>query len=285
MSSSRAAGIPGKASHLFRWSMALTLRNFLLILLIAGCAPPAKEFTSPEITSQELREHVRYLASDEVRGRKAGEEGNRQAAGYIAARFKQYGLTALFKARSGASGYLQEFTFISSRRPGKNNSLRLRSNNVSKDFTPERQYRTLSFSADTSITAPLMFAGYGISAHDSVQFDDYAGMNVRGKVVVVLRYSPSGPGENWFTRHMSIAEKTYAARDSGAAGIIFLTAPPGTEGAELSSFPQAAPLSVSAIPASFLGAKLAHRLRGRVLERIFGIWTISFGVYFLFSQL
>jgi uncharacterized protein len=47
----------------------------------------------------------------------------------------------------------------------------------------------------------------------------------------------------------------------------------------------AALLSVSAIPASFLGAKLAHRLHGRILERIFGIWTISFGVYFLFSQL
>ncbi|HYQ86874.1 MAG TPA: M28 family peptidase [Bacteroidota bacterium] len=228
--------------------MRLTIRNVLLVLVMAGCAPPANEFTSPEITSQELREHVRYLASDELKGRRAGEEGNRQAAGYIAARFKQYALTAPFQPRPGSSAYLQEFTFVSSRRPGKKNSLRLTANSVSKDFTPERQYRTLSFSADTSLTAPLMFAGYGISAHDSVQFDDYAGSNVRGKVVVVLRYSPSGPGENSFTRYMSISEKTFAARDSGAAGIIFLTAPAGSEGAELSSFPQAAPLSVSAIP-------------------------------------
>ena len=50
-------------------------------------------------------------------------------------------------------------------------------------------------------------------------------------------------------------------------------------------WPVAGLLSVSVVPSAYVGAKLALRLRNRTLERIFGIWTIVFGVYFLFSQL
>ena len=76
---------------------------------------------SPEITSQELREHIKYLASDELAGRKTGEEGNRKAARYIADEFKHYGL----KPYGDGQSYFQEFGFISTAKVDDQNSLRL----------------------------------------------------------------------------------------------------------------------------------------------------------------
>ncbi|HEY6192010.1 MAG TPA: M20/M25/M40 family metallo-hydrolase [Bacteroidota bacterium] len=220
---------------------------FALALLPGGesKAPPRG---SSEITAQELREHVRYLSSDELKGRKSGEEGNRLAASYIAACFKEYGLLPPPQTGTNGSPYLQEFSFIISRKPGGNNALSFTREGTRSEAKAGTEFQALSFSADTSVSAPLAFAGYGISSPEILHYDDYKGLDVRGKFVVVMRYSPMGPGENKFTSAMGILEKTMTARDSGAAGIIFLTAPPGSRGSELSTLTGQYPYPAVSIP-------------------------------------
>src|SRR5437867_3530470 len=88
----------------------------LALLLLVGCAPKVDEFVSPDITSQELRRHIKYLASDELKGRMSGEEGNRLAADYIASQFKRDGLLSPPEHATPRGGYLQEFSFVTSRK-------------------------------------------------------------------------------------------------------------------------------------------------------------------------
>ncbi len=230
--------------------MITRMRIFLsLLLLVPASALNAQTPASSGVSQEEILRHVRYLASDDLKGRKSGEEGNRLAAAYIAARFKEYGLVAPSQTVAAGTPYLQDFTFVTSRKPGENNSLSFNAGGTSIALKQGDEFRTLPFSVDTTVTAPLVFVGYGIAARDSVRYDDYAGMNVRGKVVVVMRYSPQGPGEHGFTRFMGFLEKTMTARDSGAVGMIFLTAPPGSEGSELSSVPSGFPYSSLSLPA------------------------------------
>ena len=118
--------------------------------------------------------------------------GNRLAAAYIAARFREYGLLPPPQTEAKGTPYLQDFPFVISRKPGERNSLRFAGAGTPVEPEAGKQFQTLAFSADTVLTAPLVFAGYGISAADSLRYDDYSGMNVRGKVVVVMRYSPLG---------------------------------------------------------------------------------------------
>ncbi|MBI1807251.1 MAG: M28 family peptidase [Ignavibacteria bacterium] len=203
-----------------------------MLLLLIGCAPKVSEYLSTDITAQELRDHVKYLASDELRGRRTGEEGNKLAAAYIAGYFERAGLTP-----AGDHGsYFQNFSFIAARRVGESNSLSIHSGEITRRYKSEEEYRTLSFSEDTLVTAPVAFVGYGISAHDSLTYDDYASIHVKNKIVIALRYSPGGPGNNTFARFASLIDKSITAREKGAAAIVFLTGPPGKEGSELKDF-------------------------------------------------
>jgi hypothetical protein len=224
-------------------------RLLISFLLLQSASILNAQAPAPAGVSQELLlGHIRYLASEGLKGRKSGEEGNRLAAAYIASRFKEYGLSAPPQTVAAGTPYLQDFTFVTSRKPGKKNSLRITAGAMTASFSQGEDFKPLSFSADTSVTAPLAFVGYGISAHDSVQYDDYAGVSVRGKIVVMMRYSPDGPGDHRFTRFMSFIDKAMTARDSGASGVIFLTAPPGSEGSDLSSVPSDVAYSGTPLP-------------------------------------
>ena len=120
----------------------------------------------------------------------------------------------------------------------------------------------MSFTENTVVTAPLVFVGYGISARDSIQYDDYGGMDVKGKIVVAMRYSPGGSGENRFTRYLPLMEKAYAARDHGAMGIVLLSGIPGGEGADLMPFKYPVTKSVGIAVAALRWADMDTLLRG-----------------------
>jgi aminopeptidase YwaD len=203
--------------------------------IIVGCAPSSQQqqaASSPEVTTAEILQHIKYLASDELRGRKAGEEGNRLAAQYIANLFEQDGL----KPIGDDGGYFQNFSFVSSTKEGKANQFTVALDGRTIEYKIDEQYKPLSFSIDTTLTTPLVFVGYGISSTDSLQYDDYAGVDVKGKNVIVLRYSPAAVGMDHLAERANLMVKVMTAREKGAAGIIFVTAPPDSAGAELSSF-------------------------------------------------
>jgi hypothetical protein len=214
--------------------MKTLLNIFVLISIISvfNCAPKVIEFVSADITSGELRQHVKYLTSDELAGRRSGEEGNRKAAEYIADKFKEYGL-----APAGASGgYFQEFSFVSATKVGANNKFELNIGDKTIILKPKDDYRPLSSSTDTSLTTKFVFAGFGIAAPDSMHYNDYADLDVKGKLVMVMRGSPDTSVADKFFQHSNIMGKLFTAREKGAIGIIFLTGMPGTKSDNLGAF-------------------------------------------------
>ncbi len=198
------------------------------ILILAACsvawtgafAQPA----STSITADELRTHVRYLASDDLEGRGTGQPGNDKAAAYIAAQLASYGV---LPAGDG-SGYLQTFEFVARVEPGAGNRLALSGSGVSggtQAIEGKDDIMPLALSSTGSATGDLVFAGYGLSVPDK-QYDDYAGLDVQGKIVVILRFGPEGDAPHSdFTRHTSLRNKARLAREKGAVGIVLITGP------------------------------------------------------------
>jgi len=199
-----------------RTTLALAL---LLIPPVATAQNPAAE-----INANDLKTYIRYLASDELAGRASGAPGNEAAARYIARYIHDWGLIPL-----GDSGtYFQHFQFVSSVRSGPGNALRLEGKPVAGGMlnaAPDADFRPLGFTSNGTVSGPLVFAGYGISATDS-SYDDFRNLDVRGTIIVVLRYSPDGSDPHGtLTRFSSFQSKTRAARDRGALGFIVVTGP------------------------------------------------------------
>ncbi|MBI4548168.1 MAG: M28 family peptidase, partial [Ignavibacteriae bacterium] len=196
----------------------------IVSIALSSCTHRQYERTSPstpDITAQELQHHVKYLTSDELQGRRAGEKGNEVAAAYIASEFKKYGLLPV-----GDKGtYLQHFNFISSVKVGEQNKFAITANGKSDTLTLQEEFRPMGFSLDTTITAQLVFCGYGIS-DTALNYDDYANIDVTNKIIIVLRYTPEGrKQESPFFKHAPFRAKAFQARTQGAAGAIFLSGP------------------------------------------------------------
>jgi aminopeptidase YwaD len=176
-----------------------------------------------------LQTHIKYLASDELEGRSSGSEGNRKAAEYIASFFKQNSIPPL-----GAS-YFQEFTVPTSIALADGNKFALEIT-IEQPGIPKDQikpvkvgwkaggdYTPLSFSENGTASGKLIFAGYGISSPDA-QYDDYAGIDVKGNIVIVLRGSPDGNDNHGkFGNYISLRSKMLTAREKGATGILFVS--------------------------------------------------------------
>ncbi len=211
--------------------ISIAIASFTAALLI-GCGGSAYRSHNPTVTAEELKEHVRYLASDSLQGRRAGTPGNVAAAEYVASRLREYGINPA----GDAGSYFQKFPFVSGAKPGAANSLTITQAGIARSFVYDESFRTLAFSSDTTLTGELVFAGYGIT-DTTQQYDDYSGIDVRGKIVVVLRFSPKGDDPHSpFVLHSPLRAKTFNAREHGAAGVIFVTGPLDAEKPELAPF-------------------------------------------------
>lgn len=187
--------------------------------------------TSEEITTEDLKRHVEFLASPMLEGRMTGTPGERLAAEYVASFFQKIGL-----APAGDSGtYFQEFSFPSGVSLGADNSLRIQFAAGSEPIEARlnEDYRPLAFSREGALPAgaSVVFAGYGIVAPEdgtSPAYDSYEGVDVGGKWVMVLRYIPEGVSAErrpHLMRYASLRYKAMAARDRGAKGLIVVSGP------------------------------------------------------------
>ncbi|MCP4708623.1 MAG: M20/M25/M40 family metallo-hydrolase, partial [Planctomycetes bacterium] len=177
----------------------------------------------PGIEAEDLFHHVRYLADDRLTGRYHGSDGIEFAAGYIADRFTEYGLQPV----ADDNTYFQQFEYIGNVRPGDNNVLTITTGAEESKYSPGEDYLPLAFSAVDEITADIVFAGYGISAPDA-NYDDYADIEVEGKILLLLRSTPPGDGPhgaNPFLKHATLRHKLVIARGNNAAGVLFVTGP------------------------------------------------------------
>ncbi|MEW6733611.1 MAG: M28 family peptidase [Acidobacteriota bacterium] len=174
--------------------------------------------SSAAIASEELSKHIKYLASDQLQGRRSGTPGCQQAGEYIATQFKQYNLKPI-----KVDNYLQPFEFIAGIKFGDHNSLQLESNGRVAEFRIGEDYAPLNFSSNGMVSGEVVLAGYGISA-PQINYDDYAQLDVRDKVVAVLPFSPEGNNVNGrFGQYLALRRKVLTARERGARAILFIS--------------------------------------------------------------
>lgn len=180
-----------------------------------------------------LSEHVGYLASDSLGGREVGTPGITEAERYIAGTFDLLGLDPL----PGRDDYFLEFTLYRGGYDARSTRLAVRSDGKTLEALPGEDFRPFDFSATGALEGELVFAGYGITAPE-YGYDDYEGMEVEGKIVLLLRHEPFSPaGSEYFqgadlTRHSLFLTKAENAGIHGAAGMLLVTDPQSSTGAE-----------------------------------------------------
>jgi hypothetical protein len=181
-----------------------------VILLLLSCSG------NREVTVRELRDHVKYLSSDSLKGRLTGSAGDILAAEYIRKEFTSFGFVPL------ASDGLQKFEVTKRIIPGKNNSLVF--NGTS--YTADKDFMPLSFSSNGSLESDVIFAGYGFNIGDSLKWNDYNGIDTKGKWVMILRADPEAENtKSSFIQYSGDRDKALLAKDMGAAGVLLVSGP------------------------------------------------------------
>ena len=180
---------------------------------------------------QRLSDAVELLAADDMEGRGVGTDGLDKAAAYIAEQFKEIGL----KTDVCDDGPFQKFALSSTPQVGKDNTLTLIGPPGEDGQQPKpielkltADFMPLAISGAGEFDLPLVFVGYGITAKEK-KYDDYEGVDVKGKMVVIFRHEPQqNDAESPFdgtktTQYAPFAAKVSNAYAQGAAGIIFCT--------------------------------------------------------------
>jgi Tol biopolymer transport system component len=192
-------------------------------------APGSEHPGTPEITAADLREEVSFLAAEERQGRMTGSAGARQAAEYIAARLQ----ASQLKPAGDNNTFFQKFEFNSGVKVLKEqNELVLRTDAQSEPvrFQVEEDFAPLSFTENQTVDGEIVFVGYGLSVpgKGSEGYDSYAGVDVKNKIVLVLRYVPEDvepKRRQELNRYAGLHYKAMLAREHGAKAVLFVTGP------------------------------------------------------------
>jgi hypothetical protein len=243
-------------------------RTGCLLLCLTLCLAESR---SAELV-EELERHVGTLAAEKLEGRLAGSAGERQAAEYIARELKQAGALPL----AGHDSLLLPFSFAAGTDDaGSRLELLDAAGERLATWKGAQHVRALSFSDSATLTGPVVFAGYGISLPpgQSTSYDSFAGLDVRDKIVLVLRYSPEEAPEELrlaLIRYSGLRYKAMRARELGARALLVVSGPtsPGAGETIPPSFDAA--LSGSGIAAASISGAVAERMMrqagGRSLE-------------------
>ncbi|MCA9101528.1 MAG: hypothetical protein KDA63_10275, partial [Planctomycetales bacterium] len=200
------------------------------IALAAETATESAE-SAAAVANARILDATQYLASDDLEGRGVGTEGLNLAAQYIAARFAELGLdTELFDGTP-----FQQFEMTVGSELGATNEVELTGPpaagsdtattiplELGEDFTP------MSIGGSGKFDLPLAFVGYGITGSDEM-YDDYEGIDVQGKAVIILRHEPQQDNPHSVfdgtetSRHAPFVRKLANAYEHGAAAVIFCT--------------------------------------------------------------
>jgi len=171
------------------------------------------------ITGTELKKHLSIIANDYMEGRETGTEGQRRAAFYIEAQFRNMGL---LKA-AGMQGYQQLYPLFQDSLKSAEFSVNGKPAQFGTDFImPLNSNETGSFKGKK-----IVFVGYGI---DDPKYNDYAGLNVKGKIVVFFlgepkkdgKYLISGAARGSEWSFPGLAKKLTVAAEKGAVAALFI---------------------------------------------------------------
>ena len=192
-------------------------------MLSLAMAAPAAPQSSPGIPSADpalYLNDIKTLTLPAMEGRGDGTKGLTRAADLLEQRYKRLGLTP-----AGTNGYFQPFSLITGAKLTGNNHIAEQVGAEKRDLKLNQDFAPFSFSSSGEVSAPVVFAGYGASAGE-FHYDDYDGIDVKGKIVVLLRYEPAGfaakSGNQGLTRHAALITKAINARNHGAAGVVIV---------------------------------------------------------------
>jgi Zn-dependent M28 family amino/carboxypeptidase len=242
---------------------------FAAIVAVAAATNGLVAQSTKPVNDEEARwwAHVQVLADDKLEGRRTGSEGFRQAAAYVAAEFARAGLEP-----AGSSGFAQTVAFRQRRIVEEKSSLAFVRDGREE---PLRLGQDAAFSVRSelapAVDAPLVFAGYGLSAAEAGH-DDLAGLDLKGKVVVVMSGSPAPLSGALGAHYQNAAVRWTALRAAGAIGTITIQNPRTSDVAwERLSASRLKP-AVSLADARFddlAGQQLAATIHPTVAERLF----------------
>jgi hypothetical protein len=208
------------------WSQLVLVVLCGLILGQPGLAQPSSpgdadlEQGLAAIRGQALRAHMRFLADDLLEGRETATRGYDIAAKYVAARFEALGLEP---AGTGGS-YFQSVPLVRMTTAEPECSLAFLRQGRTTELRFGSDFVTSYAGTASSVTAPVVFAGYGVTAPE-LGYDDYAGIDVKGKIVVLLIGGPPAfpPDQRAYYSDPRLRLRNAAAH--GAVGALAIVTP------------------------------------------------------------
>jgi hypothetical protein len=175
------------------------------------------------ITSSLMKKYIGFLASDDLLGRNTGSPGNDTAAAYIARTFKKEGISPV------NNSYFQYFDFCKTDL-ADGSSMTITKNEQATGIPITTGFVPFDITGSGSVAGDIVFAGYGITAPE-LNYDDYAGIDARGKIVLIFRHVPrqndkDSPFGNVNQNPLaSLTNKMKNAVKHGAIGMMVVTEP------------------------------------------------------------
>jgi hypothetical protein len=179
------------------------MKSKTLISIVVGCcfawsvafaADETEGSGESPITADELKDHVYYLASDYLNGRAPGLAGYETAAQYVASQFRQAGLDTIITSPDGSKTFFQDISLIRRRLDRFTISVQSRAGSTSFELGDQFKPFLLDYGMSEDLVTAPVFVGYGISEPDA-GWDDLDGLDVEGKVVIVLDGVPTRDGK------------------------------------------------------------------------------------------
>jgi hypothetical protein len=199
--------------------------NRIFVVLAAAAAfaaPPPARITSGDFSPERYLDDVKYLSAESMRGRGTGSPELEKAGKYIAQQFHKAGLQPAF-----GKSYYQAFTVSINSHLGSQNQLEYMSGSERHLLRLNQDFLPFNFSASGKVDGKVVFAGYGITARE-YNYDDYANLDVKDKIVLVLRHEPqefdakSVFEGRVYTEHSQLFSKAANAKFHGAKAILFV---------------------------------------------------------------
>ncbi|HEY8551050.1 MAG TPA: M20/M25/M40 family metallo-hydrolase [Vicinamibacterales bacterium] len=239
---------------------------------VLACAVAAAAQAPAPARSTRTAAHVSYLASPKLEGRLTGSPGADAAAEYIERELQRIGAKPL----PGLDGYRVPFSFTSGVADEGSSIEWTQGSGAPNRHADPKKIVALSFSDAATVSGPAVFAGYGlrVPGESGMLYDSYAGLDVKDKVVIVLRYFPEDADRELrqqLARYSGLRYKALAARQQGAKALVVVTGPRSMNAGELVPLTLDTAAAGSGIVAASISGDVAAELfagTGRSLDEV-----------------
>jgi Zn-dependent M28 family amino/carboxypeptidase len=195
-----------------------------LVLLALGfsvtVAAFAQQAAKNDFDGKTWWDYVRVLADDNMEGRETGSAGLKRAEAYVVEQLKADGVEP-----AGSDGYYQPVKFEVRQIVEKDSSIALIRDGKSEPLAlGEDAFFNTRVNLAPEIEAPLVFVGYGLTIPEK-NYDDLAGLDLKGKVVVIFGGSPAEMPGALASHYQSAGERWKSLRKAGVIGVVSLPNP------------------------------------------------------------